>query len=143
MHPGCAAGDVVSLAMLVLASCTQPPAFAWAAGGQKFRADEWITECDSGPSAGAPDCSITVPFWQTRGEPRGSFASLLCSRRETWGCRPTDSHSSGAPRRQKPADRMQTAALLRVSEHPSTRCLEAAQGWIAYFDRCVYGKGSV
>src|SRR6266566_3856006 len=86
-------------AMLVLASCTQPPGFAWAAGGQKFRADEWITECDSG--------------------------------------------SSGAPRRQEPADRMQTAALLRVSEHPSTRCLEAAQGRIAYFDRCVYGKGSV
>src|SRR5712671_4433496 len=47
-------------AMLVLASCTQPPAFAWAAGGQKFRADEWITECDSGPSAGAPDCSIPI-----------------------------------------------------------------------------------
>ena len=64
-------------AMLVLASCTQPPAFAWAAGGQKFRADEWITECDSGPSAGAPDCSITVPFWQTRGDPSGSFALVV------------------------------------------------------------------
>src|SRR5258708_2645168 len=57
--------------------------------------------------------------------------------------RPPDPHWGGAPRQKNPADRMQTAALLRVSEHPSTRCLEAAQGWIAYFDRCVYGKGSV
>jgi hypothetical protein len=55
----------------------QISAVAWAAGGQKFRADEWITECDSGPAAGATDCSITVPFWQTRGEPRGSFALVV------------------------------------------------------------------
>jgi hypothetical protein len=55
-------------AILLLASCAQSPAFTWAAEGQKFRADEWITECDARSSAGTPDCSITVPFWQTWGD---------------------------------------------------------------------------
>jgi hypothetical protein len=48
-----------------------------AAEGQKFRADEWVTECDSRPGPGAPDCSITVPFWETGGGPKGSFALVV------------------------------------------------------------------
>ena len=48
-----------------------------AAEGPKFRADEWVTECDARPGPGAPDCSITVPFWQSRGGPRGSFALVV------------------------------------------------------------------
>src|SRR6267154_3629405 len=39
-------------------------------------------------------------------------------------CRPAISSPSGAPRRQEPADRMQTAALLHVFEFPSARCPE-------------------
>src|SRR5712672_4114523 len=97
-------------AMLVLASCTQPPAFAWAAGGQKFRADEWITECDSGPSAGAPDCSITVPFWQTRGEPRGSFALVVMLQTGNMGI-------VGQP--------FPTRAVLRIDKNPPIECTEA------------------
>src|SRR5712671_444616 len=96
-------------AMLVLASCTQPPAFAWAAGGQKFRADEWITECDSGPSAGAPDCSITVPFWQTRGEPRGSFALVVMLQTGNIGI-------VGQP--------IPIRAVLRVDKNPPIECRE-------------------
>jgi hypothetical protein len=94
-------------AMLVLASCTQPPAFAWAAGGQNFRADEWITECDSGPSAGAPDCSITVPFWQTRGEPRGSFALVVMLQTGNMGI-------VGQP--------IPIRAVLRVDKNPPIEC---------------------
>ena len=94
-------------AMLVLASCTQPPAFAWAAGGQKFRADEWITECDSGPSAGAPDCSITVPFWQTRGDPSGSFALVVMLQTGNIGI-------VGQP--------FPVRAVLRVDKNPPIEC---------------------
>jgi hypothetical protein len=44
---------------------------------QKFRADEWITECDRSAGVASIDCSITVPFWEGRGEPRGSFALVI------------------------------------------------------------------
>ena len=50
---------------------------AWATEGQKSRADERIAECDLSPSTGAADCSITVPFWQTHGDPSGSFALVV------------------------------------------------------------------
>jgi hypothetical protein len=64
-----------SLALSVLTlvanfgSCTS--AFA----GQRFQADEWITECNGKPGGG--DCSITVPFWQTGDEGKGSFALVV------------------------------------------------------------------
>jgi hypothetical protein len=47
------------------------------AAGEKFRADEWVTECDASPRTGVPDCSITVPLWQTQGVPKGSFALVV------------------------------------------------------------------
>ena len=94
-------------AMLLLASCAQTPAFAWAAGGQKFRADEWITECDAGPSAGTPDCSITVPFWQTQGEPRGSFALVVMLQTGNIGI-------VGQP--------FPVRAVLRVDKNPPIEC---------------------
>ena len=43
---------------------------AWAI--QKFRADEWITEC-----GGDGGCSITVPFWQNGYGGKGSFALVV------------------------------------------------------------------
>jgi hypothetical protein len=47
------------------------------AAGLKFRADEWVTECEAGARAAVPDCSITVPFWQSRGSWKGSFALVI------------------------------------------------------------------
>src|SRR5690242_1251478 len=69
---GWVAGAVLSLMVWVLWAVA-----AGAIGAQKFRADEWITECDSRPGAGPPDCSITVPFWQNHGQPKGSFALVI------------------------------------------------------------------
>lgn len=48
-----------------------------ASAAQQFRSDEWITECEGGPGAAAPDCSVTVPFWQTQGDQKGSFALVV------------------------------------------------------------------
>jgi hypothetical protein len=52
-----------------------------AAGGDpatlRFRADEWVTECGSGPGHRVADCSITVPFWQAGGNGKGSFALVI------------------------------------------------------------------
>jgi hypothetical protein len=50
-----------------------PPAI----GEQTFQSDEWITECEVDPGSGAPDCSITLPFWQARGAQDGSFALVV------------------------------------------------------------------
>lgn len=63
--------------LVLLVGCAQTWGASKATAGQKFRADEWVTECDSGPRAGPPDCSITVPFWETRGGPKGSFALVV------------------------------------------------------------------
>ena len=63
--------------ILFLTLSAQTSGLSWATEGQQYRADEWITECDPAPSTGAPDCSITVPFWQTRGDPSGSFALVV------------------------------------------------------------------
>src|SRR5262249_41267836 len=65
-----------TLGSLILA-LAQVPTLARAAGEQKFRSDEWITECDSSPGLSVPDCSITVPFWQTKGGQKGSFALIV------------------------------------------------------------------
>ena len=52
-----------------------------AAGGAsatlRFRADEWVTECGDRPGSPAADCSITVPFWQTGNDGKGSFALVV------------------------------------------------------------------
>ena len=43
---------------------------------QRYQADDWIAECD-GPADNGSACSITVPFWQTADEGRGSFALVV------------------------------------------------------------------
>jgi hypothetical protein len=65
------------------------------------------------------------------------------SDREYRDCGPAVSRSSSAPRRQKPARRMQTATLLRVSHNSSARGLEAVEGRVADLDRCFYGERNV
>src|SRR3984893_17743157 len=63
--------------ILFLTLSAQTSGLSWATEGQQYRADEWIAECDPSPSTGAADCSITVPFWQTHGDPSGSFALVV------------------------------------------------------------------
>jgi len=93
--------------VVLLISCLQTWGPLWAAAGQKFRADEWVTECDSGPGMGAPDCSITVPFWQTRGDPRGSFALVVMLQTGNIGI-------VGQP--------FPIRAVLRVDKNPPIEC---------------------
>jgi hypothetical protein len=97
-------------AVLFLAFCTQTASFSWAAGAQKFRSDEWITECEAGPGIGAPDCSITVPFWQTQGDQKGSFALVVMLQTGNLGI-------VGQP--------FPVRAMLRVDKHPPIECKQA------------------
>jgi hypothetical protein len=81
--------------------------FSSAAAAQKFRADEWITECDRTAGIGSGDCSITIPFWQNRGEPRGSFALVIMLQTGNMGI-------VGQPFPQR--------AVLRVDKNPPIEC---------------------
>jgi hypothetical protein len=101
----------LNTALLVLLICVvQTWGASRAPAGQKFRADEWVTECDSAPGAGAPDCSITVPFWQTRGAPKGSFALVIMLQTGNIGI-------VGEP--------FPTKAVLRIDKNPPIECREA------------------
>ena len=95
---------------VLLVGCVQTWGASKAAAGQKFRADEWVTECDSSPGIGAPDCSITVPFWQSRGVPRGSFALVVMLQTGNMGI-------VGEP--------FPTRAVLRIDKNPPIECREA------------------
>jgi hypothetical protein len=95
---------------ILLASYAQVAGLAWPAGGQKFRADEWVTECDSAPGIGAPDCSITVPFWQNGGASRGSFALVVMLQTGNIGI-------VGQP--------FPIRAVLRVDKNPPVECRQA------------------
>jgi hypothetical protein len=96
-------------AVIFLLTCcaAQPLAPAWSGGGQKFRADEWVTECDSATGVEVPNCSITVPFWQTRGDPKGSFALVVMLQTGNIGI-------VGQP--------SPVRAVLRVDKNPPVEC---------------------
>jgi hypothetical protein len=78
-----------------------------AVGKQTFRSDEWITECDAGPGSGAPDCSITVPFWQAQDGRDGSFALVVMLQTGNIGI-------VGQP--------FPVKAVLRVDKNPPIEC---------------------
>jgi len=78
-----------------------------AIGKQAFRSDEWITECETGPGNGGPDCSITVPFWQARGDRDGSFALVVMLQTGNIGI-------VGQP--------FPVKAVLRVDKNPPIEC---------------------
>ena len=63
--------------IFVLTLCVQVLVLPPAMGEQTFRSDEWITECEVDPGSGTPDCSITLPFWEARGDQDGSFALVV------------------------------------------------------------------
>ena len=81
-----------------------------AIGKQAFRSDEWITECEAGPGSAAPDCSITVPFWQARGDGDGSFALVVMLQTGNIGI-------VGQP--------FPVKAVLRVDKNPPIECRQA------------------
>jgi invasion protein IalB len=81
-----------------------------ATGAQMFRSDEWITECETNPGSGAPDCSITVPFWQARGGQDGSFALVVMLQTGNIGI-------VGQP--------FPVKAVLRVDKNPPIECGQA------------------
>ena len=66
-----------SAAVLVFAAWTLLGAAGAASATLRFRADEWVTECDGSLGSPATDCSITVPFWQTGDNGKGSFALVV------------------------------------------------------------------
>jgi invasion protein IalB len=92
---------------LLLTFCLQTLGALSAAAAQQFRADEWVTECDSSPGAHASDCSITVPFWQRSGAPRGSFALVVMLQTGNIGI-------VGEP--------FPIRAVLRVDKNPPIEC---------------------
>src|SRR6266852_2362302 len=96
--------------ILFLTLSAQTSGLSWATEVQQYRADEWITECDPAPSTGAPDCSITVPFWQTRGDPSGSFALVVMLQTGNIGI-------VGQP--------FPVRAVLRVDKNPPIECRQA------------------
>jgi invasion protein IalB len=95
--------------VVLLVCCFQTWSAPWAGPAQKFRADEWVTECDSRPGTGASDCSITVPFWQTRGAPQGSFALVVMLQTGNIGI-------VGQP--------FPIRAVLRVDKNPPVECTQ-------------------
>jgi hypothetical protein len=111
-------GRLLSVVVLALPLCLQTARPSWAARGQSYRADEWITECDSAPSAGAADCSITVPFWQTQRQTQGSFALVVMLQTGNIGI-------VGQP--------FPTRAVLRVDKNPPIECRHARY--------CVFPSG--
>ncbi len=66
-----------SAAILVFAAWTLLCAAGAASATLRFRADEWVTECGGSLGGAAADCSITVPFWQTGDDGKGSFALVV------------------------------------------------------------------
>ena len=78
-----------------------------AAGEQTFRSDQWITECGADPTSGAPDCSITLPFWQVGGGRDGSFALVVMIQTGNIGI-------VGQP--------FPVKAVLRVDKNPPIEC---------------------
>jgi hypothetical protein len=93
--------------MFLLTLSVQVLVLSTAAGEQTFRSDEWITECEAGPSGGASDCSITVPFWQARGQGDGSFALVVMLQTGNIGI-------VGQP--------FPVKAVLRVDKNPPIEC---------------------
>jgi hypothetical protein len=89
----------------LLGIAASPVANPAAAAEQRFQADEWITECDNG--SGAPDCSITVPFWRGQRERDGSFALVVMLQTGNIGI-------VGQP--------LPLRAVLRVDKNPPVEC---------------------
>jgi hypothetical protein len=98
----CTAGSLVPLVLSVQVLVLAP-----ATAEQTFRSDEWITECDADRGSSTPDCSITVPFWQSGGDLDGSFALVVMLQTGNIGI-------VGQP--------FPVKAVLRVDKNPPIEC---------------------
>jgi len=96
--------------ILLLTLSVQVLILPTATGEQTFRSDEWITECEASPGGDASDCSITVPFWQARGDGDGSFALVVMLQTGNIGI-------VGQP--------FPVKAVLRVDKNPPIECKQA------------------
>jgi invasion protein IalB len=94
--------------ILLLVISASAVAVTAAAGQQTFQSDEWVTECDT--ATGAPDCSITVPFWQGERQRDGAFALVVELPAGNIGI-------VGQP--------FPTRAVLRVDKNPPIECRQA------------------
>lgn len=83
---------------------------AGAHAAQRFRADDWIVECDGNPGRPDPECSLTVPFWQSGDRGKGSFALVVMPQAANIGI-------VGQPEPIK--------AMLRVDKNPPIECRQA------------------
>jgi hypothetical protein len=108
---------------LILTVCVGAFDPSLAAAGPRYRADEWITECDSAPNVGAADCSITVPFWQTQREIKGSFALVIMLQTSNIGivgCRfPRGLYSASTKTRRSSAVKRDIAFFRPAKHWPS------------------------
>ncbi|HEY3908433.1 MAG TPA: hypothetical protein VGM07_00920 [Stellaceae bacterium] len=95
--------------VFALLLAAQPAIAAIAIAALRFRADEWITECDGRPGRVA-DCSIMVPFWQTGSHGKGSFALVVMLQTGNVGI-------VGQP--------YPVRAVLRVDKNPASECRQA------------------
>lgn len=95
-----------ALAVWALVLGAQLSAAAVATAALRFRADEWVTECDGRPGL-VSDCSIMVPFWQTGNRGKGSFALVVMLKSGNVGI-------VGQP--------YPTRAVLRVDKNPAAQC---------------------
>jgi hypothetical protein len=89
---------------------------AWAA--RTYDSDEWITECGTAPGDGAASCSITVPFWQSGYEGKGSFALVVMLQSGNIGI-------VGKP--------FPLRAVLRVDKNPPVECRQTRY--------CIFSTG--
>jgi hypothetical protein len=96
--------------ILGLLLCAQLGAAAGTAATEKFRSDEWITECNGTPGGGGADCSITVPFWQEANGGKGSFALVVMLQTGNIGI-------VGQP--------FPVKAVLRIDKNPPFECRQA------------------
>jgi hypothetical protein len=96
-----------SLAISVLALVANFGGGGGAFAAQRFQADEWITECGGRPGSSNGDCSITVPFWQTGDDGKGSFALVVMLQTGNIGI-------VGSP--------VPVRAVLRVDKNPAAVC---------------------
>lgn len=76
-------------------------------GAARYQADNWIAECDGASRSRGAACSMTVPFWQTTENGRGSFALVVMPQTGDVGLVGTP-----APLR----------AVLRIDQHPDAIC---------------------
>jgi hypothetical protein len=93
--------------VLVFAACTILGAPGAPSATLRFRADEWVTECDGSLGSPATDCSITVPFWQTGDDGKGSFALVVMLETRNIGI-------VGQP--------VPVKAVLRIDRNPPIEC---------------------